>query len=591
MGDASTVQLVRRLWKDYLSRYWPRLAFSLVAMAVYAASYGAIPIGVEWINSAFSGGENRFSASPRDILVYGPFLIFGVAVLVAGSMYLQMRLSMGAALSALRDMQRDMFQALTAFDYAQVRREASGQTISRFTNDPMVLRDTLTRVSRALRDLLTLLALLSLMIYYDWLLFLIVIMAYAIAAWPISSIGGYLRRKSRETQNQAGDVASLVNETVAGAAVVRTFQLEDYEQKRGGRAFDKRLGLLKTLNYTRALNEPVIFVIGALAVSGVVAAGAWRVMLGALDGAQFGAFIVTLIMLSQPARSLSTLNAVMQEGFGAFERMLSIIDLTPQVKDRKGAKALVVQVGAVSFRDVTFAYEPGAAALNGFSLDIPAGQTVALVGESGAGKSTVFNLLPRLYDIDEGNITIDGQKITGATLSSLRQSLALVSQGAYLFNDTVRANIAAGRLDASGGEIVKAAKAAAAHDFIVELPDGYEAYVGEGGGKLSGGQRQRIALARAFLKDAPVLMLDEATSALDAESEAKVQHALENLSAGRTTIVIAHRLSTVRNADLIAVMDAGRVVETGTHDELMKKNSAYARLVELQLAGSEQAAE
>ena len=456
-------------------------------------------------------------------------------------MYLQTRLSVGAALSALRDMQQDMFQSLTAFDFAQVRREASGQTISRFTNDPMVLRDTLTRVSRALRDLLTLLALLGLMIYYDWLLFLIVLLAYAIAAWPISAIGGYLRRKSRETQNQAGDVASLVNETVAGAAVVRTFQLEEYEKKRGRHAFDKRLGLLKTLSYTRALNEPVIFVIGALAVSGVVAAGAWRVMMGALDGAQFGAFIVTLIMLSQPVRSLSTLNAVMQEGFGAFERMLSVIDLDPEVKEREGAKPIAVQAGAVSFQDVTFAYEPGAAALNGFSLKIPAGQTVALVGESGAGKSTVFNLLPRLYDIGSGQVAIDGQDIADATLASLRGSLALVSQDAFLFDDTVRANIAAGRLDASGDEIVEAAKAAAAHDFIVELPDGYETRVGEAGGKLSGGQRQRIALARAFLKDAPILMLDEATSALDAESEAKVQRALEQLSADRTTIVIAHR--------------------------------------------------
>ena len=560
---------------------------SLVAMAIYAGAYGIIPVGVEWINSAFSGGDNRFSATPRDIFVYGPFLIFVVAALVAGSMYCQSRLSLGAALGALSDMQKDMFRSLTAFDVAQIRREASGQVISRFTNDPLVLRDTLTRVSRALRDLLTLIALLGVMIFYDWLLFLIVILAYAIAAWPISAIGGFLRKKSRETQDQAGEIASMVNETVAGAAVVRQFQLEDYEKTRGNRAFDNRLRLLKTLNYSRALNEPVIFIVGALAVSGVVAAGAWRVTSGAMDGAQFGAFIVTLIMLSQPARSLSTLNAVMQEGFGAFERMLAVIDLTPEVIDREGATVLSVQAGAISFNKVEFSYKPEADALNGLSLDIPAGQTVALVGESGAGKSTLFNLLPRLYDLTGGNIEIDGHNIADATISSLRRALALVGQDAFLFDDTIRANILAGRPDANTEEITQAAKAAAAHDFIAALPEGYETRVGEGGGELSGGQRQRIALARAFLKDAPILMLDEATSALDAESEAKVQRALETLSAGRTTIVIAHRLSTVRNADLIAVMDQGVVVETGTHDELMQRNNAYARLVEFQLSDSE----
>ena len=552
-------------------------------MGVYALSYGAIPIGVEWINSAFTGTQGRFQASPDDVFAWGPLVITCAGVMVAGSMYLQNRLSLGAALNSLRDLQNDMFSALMVLDFAQLRGESSGQMISRFTNDPLVLRDTLVRVSRALRDLLTLIALCVVMISYDWILFAVVLSAYAVAGWPIAAIGSYLRRKSKETQHQAGDVASLINETVAGAAVVKTFQLEPYEKDRGAKAFNKRLGLLKNLNYMRALNEPVIFVIGAAAVSGVVAAGAWRVMNGALDGAEFGAFVVTLIMLSQPARSLSTLNAVMQEGFGALERMLSIVDMKPLIKDRGGSAVLTASEGAIEFHDVMFSYGGDDAALRSFSLDIPAGAFVALVGESGAGKSTVFKLIPRLYDAVSGDIRIDGQNIMDTTLSSLRQAMSYVGQDAFLFDDTVSANIAMGKPGASTDELIHAAKAAAAHEFITDLPGGYETIVGEGGGRLSGGQRQRIALARAFLKDAPILLLDEATSALDAESEAKVQSALSRVAMGRTTIVIAHRLSTVRKADLIVVMENGSIAEQGTHAELMERGAVYAKLVSLQL--------
>ena len=587
----STLSLARRLWRDYLNAYRGRFVLALLAMGVYAVSYSAIPVGVEWINSAFSDAQNRFSAAPRDVLILGPLLIFVVAVLNAGSQYLQARLSLGAGLSALRDMQRDMFANLMTLDFAQLRSEASGQMISRFTNDPMVLRETLTRIVRAVRDLLTLLGLCAVMINYDWVLFAIVLAAYAVAGWPIAAIGKYLRRKSKETQDQAGEVASLVNETVAGAQVVKSFQLEEYERARGGAAFDARLGLLKNLTYMRALNEPVIFVIGAVAIAGVVIAGAWRVMNGALEGPQFVAFMVTLVMLSQPARSLSTLNAIMQEGFASFERMLSIIDMRAQICDSADAVDLRLGDGAVTFENVSFSYGADAAALQGFSLEIPAGASVAFVGESGAGKSTLFHILPRLYDVGDGSIKIDGQDIADVSIASLREAIAVVSQDAFLFDDTVRANIAMGRPGASDADIIEAAKAAAAHAFIMATPGGYDALVGEGGASLSGGQRQRIALARAFLKDAPIILLDEATSALDAESEANVQEALRRLTKGRTTLVIAHRLSTVRDADMIVTMGEGRVLETGTHEELMSSDSVYRRLALFQLDGADKAAE
>ncbi|MEE2690816.1 MAG: ABC transporter ATP-binding protein [Pseudomonadota bacterium] len=579
---ASTVKLSGRLWAGYLGRYWLLLAMALAAMLVYAASTAALPVGVEWINSAFAGGENRFSADVGDVLRWGPFVIILLGAVNAGSQFLQARLSQTAALSALRDLQRDMFDRLMRFDYAQMKDDASGQLISRFTNDTAVLRETLTRATTGVRDSVTLIALCATMIWYDWVLFLVVAIIYPLAAIPISRIGKYLRRSSGEAQAQAGDITTLVGETIAGARMVKTYQLEDYERARADVAFDRRFHLLDRMARMRALNEPLIFLVGSIAITLVVVGGAWRISTGALEGAQFIPFILTLLLLSQPARALSSLNAAMQEGLAAFERMLDILDREPEVVDSPDSPVLTISRGAISFRDVSFSYGQGAPALDGFSLDAPAGASVALVGESGAGKSTVFHLLPRLYDLKRGSIVIDGQNIAGVSLSSLRKAISVVSQEAILFNDTMRANIAFGRPGASETEIVAAARAAAIDEFIRSLPKGYDSIAGEAGANLSGGQRQRISLARAFLKDAPILLLDEATSALDAESEAQVQAAIERLTKGRTTLVIAHRLATVVSADLIAVMDKGRVVETGTHDELIERRGLYARLAELQ---------
>lgn len=580
--QASTVKLSHRLWRDYLGRYWRTLALALAGMAVYAASMSAVPLGIEWINSAFAGGTERFAATAHDALIWGPLIVLALGALNASSQYMQARLSLTAALAALRDMQRDMFDRLMHFDYPQVRGEASGQIVSRFVNDSLVLREALTRATTAVRDAITLIALCAIMLWYDWALFLVVAVIYPLAAIPVSRIGKGLRRGSTDAQQQAGAITALVSETIAGARMVKTYQLEDYERARADVAFDRRFHLLKRLAHMRALNEPFIFLVGSVAVAIVVVVGAVRVSSGALTGLQFVSFILTLLLLSQPARGLSALNAALQEGLAAFERMAEIIDRRPTITDAPGATPLRVERGAIAFRDVWFSYPTGATALEGFSLDVPAGSTVALVGESGAGKSTIFQLLPRLYDVARGAILIDGDDIKGATIASLRRSIAVVSQDAILFDDTIGANIAFGRLGASAGEIAAAARAAAIDTFIESLPDRYETRVGEAGANLSGGQRQRLALARAFLKDAPILLLDEATSALDAESEARVQEAIARLAQGRTTLVIAHRLATVREADLIAVMDKGRVVEQGTHAALVEKGGSYARLAALQ---------
>ncbi|WDI30242.1 ABC transporter ATP-binding protein [Hyphococcus flavus] len=582
MKDAglTTRLLGARLWRDYLVRYWPRLALALGAMAVYSGANASIAFGVEWIFGALSGGE---SAAPLARVSYlGPLVIVLLGLIYAGSLYAVSRLNAGATLSVLRDIQTDMFDRLTTLDFAQVRGEVSGQFISRFTNDVMVMREMLTRLANGVRDALTFLGLCAAMIWFDAVLFLIIVLVYGVVGVVVSRIGKIMRSTSRDAQAQAGDVTSLINESVSGARMVRSYQLEPLERARAGAAFDDRLRLLKKLAYTRALNEPLIFIAGSIAIAIIIGVVALRISSGDIAFSEFTGFMTALLLLSQPARGLGTLNAVAQEGFGAFERMIGLIDMTPAIKSAPDAIDLPPGKGAITFDKVSFSYGDKNA-LEDISLEIPAGKMVALVGASGAGKSTLINLLPRLYDCTSGRILLDGEDIRKVSLRSLRARMALVSQEAILFNMSALENIAFGRPEAGRADIIRAAESAAANEFISTMLNGYDTVLGEGGANLSGGQRQRIALARAFLKDAPILLLDEATSALDAESETKIQEALVRLTKGRTTLVIAHRLSTVKDADMIVVMDKGRIIETGTHDELVAVDGAYAKQAALQL--------
>lgn len=580
----SSFTLSRRLWREFLGRQSGKLALALLAMAVYAASAAAIPAGVEWINARLSGERPSIGALAGNVAIVGPAIVILLGLVNAAAQYAQARLSAAAALHALRDMQAAIAGKLVSIDDAQLRALGPGQSISMLTNDVSVLRETLQRALTAVRDLLTLVALVGVMIWYDWVLFLVVAGIYALIGWPVARIGAGLRKGSRAAQAQSGEIASLANETVAGARTIRAFGLEPLRLLEADAAFDARLKTLLKMANLRALNEPFIFLVGSVAMAIVIAVVALRISSGALNVPQFISFIIALLMLSQPARGLSTLNAVAQEGFGAFERIAGLIDTKPSIVDSPGAKPLAIERGAVSFRDVVFSFDGAKRALDGFSLEVPAGKTIALVGESGAGKSTVFNLLLRLYEPDAGAILIDGQRIDAVTLASLRESIAIVAQDAFLFNDTIAANIAMGRPSSPREAIEAAAKAASADGFISRLPQGYDTRVGEAGNALSGGERQRIAIARAFLKDAPILLLDEATSALDAESEAAIQGALTRLMKGRTTIVIAHRLSTIRAADLIAAVDKGRVIETGAADALLAKGGYFARVAGLQRA-------
>jgi subfamily B ATP-binding cassette protein MsbA len=387
-----------------------------------------------------------------------------------------------------------------------------------------------------------------------------------------------------------------LDETIKGIRQVKAYGMESYEVGRARERIERVFRLNLKADHTRNLLHPIMETLGGLAVLGVILYGGQQVIGDTKAAGSFFAFIFALMLAYEPIKRLTRLHVRVQEGLAAAERVFRLIDLEPRIVETPDARALMVSAGALRFEQVSFAYEnedPGArtAALRDIDLVIPSGQTVALVGPSGAGKSTVLNLIPRFYDPDSGAITIDGQDLREVTLASLRAEIALVSQEILLFDDTLRANIAYGRPDADQGEIEAAAEAAGIHDFIDDLPERYDTLVGPRGARLSGGQRQRVAIARAMLKNAPILLLDEATSSLDSEIERQVQRALKTLMAGRTTLVIAHRLSTVIDADVIYVMEQGRVVEQGTHSQLLAGVGPYARLHALQFAEAGEAGE
>ncbi|MEM6649716.1 MAG: ABC transporter ATP-binding protein [Pseudomonadota bacterium] len=577
--------LLRRLWQGFLNRYRGRLGLAFLFMVGLAVTEAAFVLITEWIFSGFDPSpDRRFAVSPETVMIWGPILVIGLGSAQAFFFYLQQVASQNVAIRTLRDLQKAMFAEIGTFDLAQTADDGSGQLMSRFTNDMTILREGLTRAPNGVRDLVRLIGFAGILAYQDWVLFLSVLLIYPIVGVPITWIGGKIRRVARKVQQQIGDMTGLLSETLRGQRMVKTYQLEAYEADRLGSAFDDRYHLLNRLIKIRAANEPLITVVGAVAIAAIIGIAALRIDLGLLTGPELVSFLVGMALLSQPARGLGTLNAVIQEGLSALERVFDVLDREPAIMDCPQAANLSITKGSASIelKDVTFGYDPQTPVIENLSLKVPAGQTVALVGPSGAGKSSIFNLLPRLYDPQNGRILIADQDSREVTVASLRQAIGFVSQDAILFDDTVEANIRFGQLDAPPEAVVASATSAAAHDFIQGLPMGYQTHVGEGGGELSGGQRQRIALARAFLKNAPILLLDEATAALDAQSERLIEEALINLSKDRTTLVIAHRLSTIRHADLICVMDKGRIVEQGRHDELVTQNGLYARLVALQ---------
>lgn len=577
----STWALSRRLWRTWLAPRGAALSLSIALMTIVAALTSSYALIVTRTFEALESGTAQ-------TLWLAPGLILAVTGANAIVWFAQMIVTQKLVLRVIQDMQRAMYARLLSADFARISVEPAGSLTARFINDVDRVREGLMRaVTNLIRDALTVVASVAVMIYIDWVLALLVLGAYPLAFQPVIALGQRLRRASTAAQEQVGELTAFLTESFSGDRLVKTYRLEQRQTERGDDQFERRFALNMKMARGRAGVEPILEFAGGLALAGILAVAAWRSSQSDAAIPELLGFLTAVAVLAPRARAIGTLNAVAQEALAAVARIFDLLDEEPAVLNAEGAAPLQVSAGAVALEGVNFTYPDGAQALHDLTLLAEPGKTTALVGPSGGGKSTVLNLIPRLYDTTSGAVRIDGTDVRDASLASLRDAIAVVSQDATLFDDTVRANVAFGQADASDADIWSALEAAAAKDFVEALPKQLDAPVGPGGGRLSGGQRQRLALARAVLKDAPILLLDEATSALDAESEAKVQAALERVSQGRTTIVIAHRLSTVMRADKIYVLDGGRVVEEGTDETLKsKRDGVYAHLRALQFSES-----
>lgn len=573
-NTSTTSALIRRVMRTYLSPYLGQLCVSLAFM-LFAAAMTALFAGL-------------LQPVLDDVLVKGKTeLIFPIAggiclcfVLRGISTYLHTILMNKIGQRIVADIQKDLFRHFMRLDLGFFHAHASGELLSRVVNDVNVMRmavsDSLTGIGKSV---LTLAFLVALMFWQDWKLALLAFSVFPLAAGVVAALGSRLRTVSGRIQSEMGGLSEGLSQIFQGIRIVKAYGQEAYETDKAAAAIDRVCKLSTKSVRIGSLSTPFNEGLVGLAVFGIVAYGGYQTAEGNLTPGELVSFIAAFSLAYEPMKKLARLNNSLQLGLGAAERVFDMLDREILVREKTGSRTLETVRPEISFSNVSFRYAPeGEPVLDDVSFAVRGGTVTALVGPSGSGKTTAMNLLLRFYDVSGGTIAIDGTDIREFSIPSLRRNMALVSQDVTIFDDTILANIAYGRPEASEEEIVEAAKAAAADAFIRELPHGYRTTPGENGVRLSGGQRQRIAIARAILRDAPILLLDEATSALDSEAEQLIQAALTELQKNRTTLVIAHRLSTVRDADQIVVLDKGRVAETGTHDSLIEKNGIYAGL-------------
>lgn len=489
--------------------------------------------------------------------------------------------------SVMKDLREEMFAKLEEMSVGFFVRHSTGELLSRMNNDVSLVQGAMTNaITAAIRDALTVVGLVFVVFYRDFWLALIAMIVFPVAVYPLLQFGRKMRRYSRRMLVSLEDITQRLNETISGIRIVKAFAMEDYERSRFNDVNQTLFNAFMRRFKVRALSNPVMDTLGGLGVCAIIYYGGYQVVNGQSTPGTFFSFMAALFLLYPPIKTINEVNMTIQEGIAAGERIFALIDTPPDVLDRPGATILETVEKEIVFDHVSFAYEDQLI-LKDLNIAVRAGEAVAIVGESGVGKSTLLDLLPRFYDVTSGRILIDGLDVRDLTQRSLRKNIGIVTQQTILFDDTIRNNIAYGRPDLPLASVVDAARAAHAHDFIMGLPKQYDTVIGENGIKLSGGERQRIAIARALLKNPPVLILDEATSNLDSDSEKAVQSALEELMKGRTTIVVAHRLSTIRNVDRIYVLVDGRVAEQGSHDELLALDREFARLYNMQFARDE----
>lgn len=581
-AEASHWPVALRLVREYVLPNWKMVAVALAAAITGAAMVGAFPFLMQKVaDGIFVGKDAR-------LLYILPPVIFVVSMLKSGAEWLATVTESSIGTKVVADLRNRLFNTLAFADLGWIQRNHSGRFAAAFSYDtPIIDRAGIKVMTTVMRSALTVAVLLGAMIYMDWRLSLAAMIGIPFGVHSLGKQRRRMKRSVRRSLQETGDLGSMVSQTLQSMRIVKAYGQERAETVRFAGIVDRLRRFTFRTARQRATVNPMIEGVTGIGIALAILYGGWQGIYGEVTLGHFMGFMTAALLAFQPLRTLAGAQASLTEGLTAAARVFSIIDHSAHVTEAPDARPLRVTKGAIALRDVTFGYEQGRDVLRNFSLAIEGGQKIALVGQSGAGKSTVLNLLLRFYDPTDGVIVVDGQEIGKATLDSLRSAMALLTQEPVLFDDSVAANIGYGAATADHASIVAAAKAAAAHDFIMTLPDGYETRVGESGVRLSGGERQRIAFARAMLRDAPILLLDEPTSSLDAESEAKVQEAMDRLLRDRTVVMIAHRLSTVKKADMICVMHEGRIVETGSHPELVARGGVYARMFQTQFTDGE----
>ena len=565
----------RRLWRAHVAVHWKALLLVLVLMIVAAAAAALYAKFVQLMFVAFDARDLGF-------LTYAPVMVLGLALMRGLSQFAQVLMTNHVMLRIQADLQKRLHEHLIAADLAFLQRESAAAYASRLWADSGVVISSLTSLLSGLANVLTVLATFVMMLTIDWFLTVLVFAVFGLAIWPLMKIGVRVRRNTSQVQKTIGDLTAETHEGLSSMRLVRTYSLEERLRSQGAEVIERlRRARILVANW-QARVEPMMEFLGGISSAALLALVVWQIKADTGSLANFMALLTGLGVVSTPARRLGSVYTSAQAGVAALERIYEILDQRNEITQRADARDPGKVAGQLSFVDVGFAYADGTVALSDINLDIPPGTKVAFVGRSGAGKSSLFNMLPRLFDPTVGQLTLDGADLRDLTLDGLRGNIAVVSQDSVLLTGTVAENIAFGRPDADRASIEEAARDAEAHEFISALANGYDTMIRPSEAAFSGGEKQRLSIARAILRDAPILLLDEPTSALDASSEASIRGALTRLSDKRTTLVIAHRLATILDSDLIVVMDKGRIAETGTHSELIAKGGIYAELYHLQ---------